>query len=218
MADDLFASAAPRSPAAPLTVFRAELLSHGPASWEELFEGCTTLKAITFSSSIEFLLRLAERLPDMEVVFGAERILSKEHLALAQASHAVQAYGFADALVDHKALTEALARLPLIQQSTRPRLWADWFAAAGMVPAPAWQRGPRLAQFGMILSAARAGMGAAILPDIFVGEALADGSLVRIGDAVLPGPSPYALIYPARAPAPALARLERWLLGEGGRG
>lgn len=114
--------------------------------------------------------------------------------------------------------TEALARLPLIQQSTRPRLWADWFAAAGMVPAPAWQRGPRLAQFGMILSAARAGMGAAILPDIFVGEALADGSLVRIGDAVLPGPSPYALIYPARAPAPALARLERWLLGEGGRG
>ncbi|MBP0723504.1 hypothetical protein J7546_26935, partial [Escherichia coli] len=38
--------------------------------------------------------------------------------------------------------TEALARLPLIQQSTRPRLWADWFAAAGMVPAPAWQRGP----------------------------------------------------------------------------
>ena len=81
MADDLFANAAPRSPATPLTVFRAALLSHGPASWEELFEGCTALKAITFSSSVEFLLRLAERLPDMEVVFGAERILSKEHLA-----------------------------------------------------------------------------------------------------------------------------------------
>ena len=110
MADDLFA-AVPQAGAAPLTVFRAELLSHGPASWEELFEGCTALKAITFSSSVEFLLRLAERLDDMEVVFGAERILSKEHLALAQASHAVQAYGFADALVDHKALTEALARL-----------------------------------------------------------------------------------------------------------
>ena len=110
MADDLFA-AAPQASAAPLTVFRAELLSHGPASWEELFEGCTALKAITFSSSLEFLLRLADRLDSMEVVFGAERILTREHLALAQASHAVQAYGFADALVDHKALTEALARL-----------------------------------------------------------------------------------------------------------
>ena len=111
MADDLFATAAPQASAAPLTVFRAELLSHGPADWESLFDGFTTLKAITFSSSVEFLLRLAGRLEDMEVVFGAERILSKEHLALAQASHAVQAYGFADALVDHKALTEALSRL-----------------------------------------------------------------------------------------------------------
>jgi hypothetical protein len=57
------------------------------------------------------LLRLAERLDDMEVVFGSERILSKEHLALAQASQTVAAYGFADALIDHKALVEALSRL-----------------------------------------------------------------------------------------------------------
>ena len=106
MADDLFAAAAPRAGGAPLTVFRAELLSHGPADWESLVEGFATLKAITFSSSLEFLLRLADRLDDVEVVFGAERILSKEHLALAQASHVVQGYGFADALVDHKALLD----------------------------------------------------------------------------------------------------------------
>ena len=47
----------------------------------------------------------------MEVVFGSETILSKEHLALAQASQTVAAYGFADALIDHKALVEALSRL-----------------------------------------------------------------------------------------------------------
>jgi len=47
----------------------------------------------------------------MEVVFGSETILSKEHLALAQASQTVAAYGFADALIDQKALVEALARL-----------------------------------------------------------------------------------------------------------
>jgi len=108
---DLFANAAPRAATGPLTVFRAELLSHGPATWEQLFDGYTSLKAITFSSSMEFLLGLATRLPDMEVVFGSERILSKEHLALAQASSTLQAYGFADALIDQKALTEALSRL-----------------------------------------------------------------------------------------------------------
>ena len=57
MADDLFAAAAPRAGGAPLTVFRAELLSHGPADWESLVEGFATLKAITFSSSLEFLTK-----------------------------------------------------------------------------------------------------------------------------------------------------------------
>jgi hypothetical protein len=42
----------------------------------------------------------------VEIVFGSERILSKEHLALAQASQTIQAFGFADALVDQKALVE----------------------------------------------------------------------------------------------------------------
>ena len=92
-------------------MFRAELISCDQASWEELFDGFTSLQAITFSSSLEMLLRLADRLDDLEIVFGSESILSREHLALAQASQTIQAYGFADALVDQKALVEALARL-----------------------------------------------------------------------------------------------------------
>ena len=95
----------------PLTVFRAELLGSEEANWEELFAGYTALKAITFSSSVEMLLRLADRLADMEVVFGSESILSKEHLALAQASQTIHSYGFGDALIDQKALVEALSRL-----------------------------------------------------------------------------------------------------------
>jgi hypothetical protein len=47
----------------------------------------------------------------MEVVFGSESILTREQLALTQASQTIQAYGFADALADQKALVEALARL-----------------------------------------------------------------------------------------------------------
>ena len=111
MASDLFADTSLRHLTRPLTVFRAELLSCDQASWEELFDGFTALQAITFSSSLEMLLRLADRLDDMEIVFGSESILSREHLALAQASQTIQAYGFGDALVDQKALVEALARL-----------------------------------------------------------------------------------------------------------
>ena len=103
----------------------------------------------------------------------------------------------------------ALHELPLIQQSTRPRLWADWFAAAG-VPQTS-PRGPRFAHFQMILAACRAGLGVALLPDIFVTEALSDGSLMRLNDIALPGPSPYALIRPATDPGLALSRFEGWL-------
>ena len=111
MHSDLFADTAIRPGTAPLTVFRAELSGHEQTSWEALFAGFTTLKGITFSSSIEFLMRLADRLDDMEIVFGAESILSREHLALLQASQTVQSYGFADALADQKALVELLSRL-----------------------------------------------------------------------------------------------------------
>jgi hypothetical protein len=111
MASDLFAGANLQPAARPLTVFRAELISCDQTSWEELFDGFASLQAITFSSSLEMLLRLADRFDDLEIVFGSESILSREHLALAQASQTIQSYGFADALVDQKALVEALARL-----------------------------------------------------------------------------------------------------------
>src|SRR3954451_21264633 len=109
--DDLFANTKLVSAAKPLTIFRAELTGCDEAGWEDLFAGYTALKAITFSSSIELLLRLAKRLDDLEIVFGSESILSQEHLALAQASQTVAAYGFADALIDQKVLVEGLSRL-----------------------------------------------------------------------------------------------------------
>jgi len=109
--DDLFAGNDLQPAAKPLTVFRAELLGSDQATWPEPLAGFEELKAITFSSSLEFLLRLAGGFSDMEIVFGSESSLSREHLTLAQASQTVQAYGFVDALADQTALVEALARL-----------------------------------------------------------------------------------------------------------
>ena len=97
-------------PAGALTVFRAQLLGSEQTAWPELFSGYSKLKAITFSSSLDFLLRFVPQFEDVEIVFGSERILSKAHMALAQASQTVEAYGFTDALADHKVLTESLAQ------------------------------------------------------------------------------------------------------------
>ena len=62
-------------------MFRADLLGSAEASWEELFAGYTALKAITFSTSVELIMRMADRLVDM--MPGA--LLSEQHWAQAGA-------------------------------------------------------------------------------------------------------------------------------------
>ena len=75
---DLFADKDLRPTAKSLTVFRAELLGSDEATWQELFEGFATLKAITLPRSLEFLLQFADGFSDMEIVFGSGSILCRE--------------------------------------------------------------------------------------------------------------------------------------------
>src|SRR5215467_9383085 len=107
----------------PLTVFQAQLLSSIQTDWTGLVSGFEKLQAITFSSSLAFLFRIVERFANAEIVLGSERILSRQHLVLTQTSQIVEEYGIADALADHKALTEALAsQLDAEARSLLPRV------------------------------------------------------------------------------------------------
>lgn len=94
-----------------LTAFQAELTEYRQCNWQDIFAGFSRLRAITFSSSLEFLLGLTGRLEDMEIVFGSEHILTKTHLALVQASQVFEEYGFRDCLADQKSLVEGLRRI-----------------------------------------------------------------------------------------------------------
>jgi len=73
-------------PGGNLTIFHAGLVSVAQTDWPRLFSGFDRLKAITFSSSLGFLIRLAEGFADAEIVLGSERILTRQHALLAQAS------------------------------------------------------------------------------------------------------------------------------------
>ena len=107
-----------------------------------------------------------------------------------------------------------LMRHPLIQQATRPRLWADCFEATGIGPVD-HLRGPRFQHFYMVMAAVRAGLGVALLPGIFVQKDLEDGTLSPIANLSFAGPSPYALIYPEkRQMNESLATFTEWLRGD----
>ncbi|TXL68419.1 LysR family transcriptional regulator [Zeimonas arvi] len=116
-------------------------------------------------------------------------------------------------IAPRKRLTPAqLAEVPLLQQSTRPYAWRQWFEANGVAGAPDLN-GPRFDLFSMLAVAAARGMGAALMPTMLVEAELARGELVVPCDRPLHGGRSYHLVVPERrAGNPALARFADWLV------
>ena len=115
---------------------------------------------------------------------------------------------------------EALADLPLLQQSTRPYGWRQWFEAMG-VDAPQALDGPRYELFSMLAEAATHGMGVALIPPLLIEAELARGELVVACSRPLRGERSYYLISPAQPQPPVLATFSAWLVAmarqEGGQ-
>ncbi|MBT9386364.1 LysR family transcriptional regulator [Pseudooceanicola sp. CBS1P-1] len=108
----------------------------------------------------------------------------------------------------------ALLKLPLLQQSTRPNLWPDWFREAGLDPRLAL-RGARFDHFDMVLDAAQAGLGLGLVPEIIARGALESGRLALASERRLATGEDYVLIYPERSlNLPGFARFRDWLSAE----
>ena len=96
-------------------------------------------------------------------------------------------------------LTDAeMASLPLLQQTTRPSLWLDWFRDAGNDPRSIL-RGPRFEHFDMVIGAAVSGLGIGLVPEVLVEPEIAAGRLTRASTRQLVVSAPYSLIFPQRS-------------------
>lgn len=105
----------------------------------------------------------------------------------------------------------ALATMPLLQQSTRPEAWRQWFDAQE-VDAEQALAGPRYELFSMQAAAAEAGLGVALMPTLLVQEELAAGRLVVACNRPLRGQRGYYLVRPGGEERPALALFKAWLM------
>lgn len=116
-----------------------------------------------------------------------------------------------DAPVD----AERIASLPLLQQTTRPYAWRQWFAAQGMNVARD-MTGPRLELFSMLAQAAQHEMGIALIPPFLIQSELEEGSLVIALDRAVPNNDrAYYLMVPERkAESAALKAFRDWLLAQ----
>lgn len=111
-----------------------------------------------------------------------------------------------------KTLTpQAIAQLPLLQQSTRPDGWRQWFEAVG-VTAPLALSGPRYELFSMTAAAAAHGMGLALVPRLLIEAELARGELVVACQQPLRGERAYYLVTPERSDErPVMKSFLAWL-------
>jgi DNA-binding transcriptional LysR family regulator len=108
-------------------------------------------------------------------------------------------------------------RHTLLQQSTRPYAWREWFAARGM-QIEGDLAGPRLELFSMLAEAAIHGMGIALVPPFLVQEELSRGLLVVVAKEPVPSGRSYYLIYPERkSGSAALRAFGEWLQQQVGR-
>lgn len=106
-----------------------------------------------------------------------------------------------------------LARLPLLQQATRPEMWRQWFESQG-VDAPQAMSGPRYELYSMQAAAAIAGLGVALMPTLLVEAELASGDLVPACRVRRPSGRHYYLVQPLGDERPALAAFRDWLVAE----
>ena len=105
-----------------------------------------------------------------------------------------------------------IADLPLLQQSTRPDAWRQWFEAMDVATLLA-MRGPRYELSSMLATAASHGLGVALLPRMLVESELARGELQVVCDLPLSGERAYYLVTPDGAPEkPALELFRNWLV------
>lgn len=105
-----------------------------------------------------------------------------------------------------------LARFTLLHQSARADAWRHWFAQTGIHDGDC-MRGQRYELFSMLVEAARAGLGVALVPRFFVLNELRTGELVVPCELSLRSDSGYYLVYPeAKQNSPLLMIFEEWLL------
>ena len=120
------------------------------------------------------------------------------------------------ALLGNKTVLTAdeIAELPLLQQTTRPYAWRQWFDSQHL-NVPRDMTGPRYELFSMLAQAAMHDMGIALIPPFLIQRELTEKRLVIANPQALSSIKAYYLMIPERKVESASLRAFRdWLVNQ----
>jgi LysR family glycine cleavage system transcriptional activator len=107
-----------------------------------------------------------------------------------------------------------LQRAALLHQTNRPLAWADWFDAAG-VAAPQAFRGPRFEHIAMLIRAAVAGLGVALVPQCLIEDETESGALKVLAPRSPCAELSFHLAVPeAKQSVPGILAFTEWITQE----
>jgi DNA-binding transcriptional LysR family regulator len=110
-----------------------------------------------------------------------------------------------------------IAQMPLLQQTTRPYAWRQWFSSQDMSIARD-MTGPRYELFSMLAQAASHEMGIALIPPFLIQRELTEGRLVIASPHALSSAKAYHLMIPVRKMESASVHAFRlWLVDQSAR-
>ncbi|MGY4526798.1 LysR family transcriptional regulator [Pseudomonas sp. TE21394] len=109
-------------------------------------------------------------------------------------------------------------KFPLLFSTTRPESWAQWYEAANIPKDATPVQTVGFELHSMLVKAAEAGLGIALVPEFFVPEAAWASGLVRAHELSIPAKHSYYLVYPnnMRHSGP-LEAFRTWILDEAKR-
>ncbi|MCB1755549.1 MAG: LysR family transcriptional regulator, partial [Gammaproteobacteria bacterium] len=107
-----------------------------------------------------------------------------------------------------------LTDYPLLQQTTRPYAWREWFQSAG-IQVERDMAGPRYELFTMLAQAAIHQMGIALIPPFLIREELQSGKLIIPTKHSYQSVRAYQFVLPKRNQEnPAVCAFRDWLINE----
>lgn len=110
--------------------------------------------------------------------------------------------------------TPSVSDFDQLHMRTRPDAWRQWADATG-TEISTMQTGTRFENFTMMIEATRAGLGAAILPEMYIRDDLENGQLVAPFGEPVQSPDAYHLVYAERLAGTAkVDTFKSWLLSE----
>lgn len=107
---------------------------------------------------------------------------------------------------------EDLLSVPLLHKSTRPDAWRHWFEL-GDCPTATTALGMRIDLYGMLIEAARAGLGVGLVPRFYVHDEIRRGELVVPVELELCHEKRYCFVYPEhKADSQLVTTFRDWLI------